>query len=74
MKYEEVAGLSATELNKKSKDLRQQLFTARMKNALGQMTNPMEIRGLRRDIARLKTAATANAGKKASSTKSRTKG
>ena len=65
MKYEEIAGLSAAELNRKTKELRQQLFTARMKNALGQMTNPMEIRDLRRDIARLKTAATAKASKKA---------
>jgi large subunit ribosomal protein L29 len=61
MKYEELAGLPATELNKKKQDLRQQLFTARMKNALGQMTNPMEIRAIRRDIARLNTAATAKA-------------
>ncbi len=61
MKYEELAGLPATELNKKKQDLRQQLFTARMKNALGQMTNPMEIRSIRRDIARLNTAVTAKA-------------
>jgi len=64
MKYNEVAGLSATELNKKTKELRGQLFTARMKNALGQMANPMEIRDLRRNIARLKTAAHAQASPK----------
>lgn len=58
MKYEEVAGLTANELNKRKKDLRQQMFEARMKNALGQLTNPMEIRGLRRDIARLNTVLT----------------
>lgn len=65
MKYEELAGLSASELLKKKKDVRQQLFAARMKNALGQLTNPMEIRELRRDIARLNTAATAQANPKA---------
>ena len=65
MNYEEIAGLPATELNKRKKDLRQQLFTARMKNALGQMTNPMEIREIRRNIARLNTAANAKAAPKA---------
>jgi large subunit ribosomal protein L29 len=71
MKYEELAGLPATELNKKSQELRQQLFTARMKNALGQMTNPMEIRSIRRDIARLKTAVTAKASSKSKKAKAK---
>lgn len=74
MKYEEIAGLSAAELNRKTKELRQQLFTARMKNALGQMTNPMEIRDLRRTVARLKTAANAKASTKASAKKAKAKG
>ena len=56
MKHEEIAGLPVKELTKKKKDMRQRLFEARMKNALGQLTNPMEIRALRRNIARLNTA------------------
>ncbi len=58
MNYEEIVGLTANELKKRKKDLRQQMFEIRMKNALGQLTNPMQIRVLRRDIARLNTAMT----------------
>ena len=38
-----------------------------MKNALGQLANPMEIRSNRRDLARLKTAMAANAAKSGAS-------
>ena len=61
MKYADVSGLSDKDLMKKSKELRTQMFEARMKNALGQLANPMTIRELRRDVARLKTAASAKA-------------
>lgn len=67
MKYADVSGLSEKELVKKTKELRGQLFEARMKNALGQMANPMTIRAMRRDVARLQTALrakTAKAGSK----------
>ncbi len=59
MKYEEIAGMTAKDLMNKKTELRQSLFEARMKNALGQLTNPMEIRAIRRNIARLNTAAAA---------------
>jgi len=62
MKYADIAGLSDKELVKKAKDLGKQVFEAKMKNALGQLANPMTIRQMRRDIARLKTALTAKAG------------
>ena len=61
MKFEELAAMPAKELNKRSKELRQQLFQARLKNTLGQLSNPMEIREMRRSIARLKTAAAVQA-------------
>lgn len=61
MKYADIAGLSEKDLLKKTKELRQQLFEARMKNALGQLGNPMVIRSTRRDIARLQTALRAKA-------------
>ncbi|MCM2280891.1 MAG: 50S ribosomal protein L29 [Bdellovibrionaceae bacterium] len=79
MKYEEIAGMTAKDLNQKKSELRQSLFEARMKNALGQLTNPMEIRAIRRSIARLNTAAAAKvagalqAGKKASAKKAGSK-
>lgn len=56
MKFAEIAGLSEKELKKKTTELRKQMFEARMKNALGQMANPMVIREARRNIARLQTA------------------
>ncbi len=63
MKYADISGLSEKELTKKSKESRTQMFEARMKNSLGQLANPMVIRESRRDIARLKTAATAKSGR-----------
>lgn len=59
MKYADISGLSEKELLKKRTELREQLFEARMKNALGQLANPMVIRSARRDIARLQTALNA---------------
>jgi len=59
VKYADISGLSETELNKKTTELRLQMFEARMKNSLGQLANPMSIREARRDIARMKTAAAA---------------
>jgi len=64
MKYSDVAGLAEKDLKKKSKELRMQMFEARMKNSLGQLANPMSIREMRRDVARIKTAQSAKANKK----------
>lgn len=60
MKYADVAGLSEKELLKKTSELRERMFEARMKNSLGQLANPMSIREMRRDLARLQTALTVN--------------
>jgi len=62
MKYADISGLGDVEINKKIRETKEKMFDAKMKNAMGQMTNPVSIRGLRRDIARLKTALTAKAG------------
>ena len=56
MKYTDVKDLSATELKKKKASLTQDIFEARMKNQLGQLGNPLEIRKLRKDLARVNTA------------------
>jgi len=56
MKFEDVSGLSVDELKKKDFELRRNLFEMKMKNSLGQLANPLEIRFTRRDIARVKTA------------------
>jgi large subunit ribosomal protein L29 len=56
MKYSDIKSLSANELNKKGKTSVKDLFEMKMKNSLGQLANPMEIRDLRKNIARIKTA------------------
>ncbi|MBY0453189.1 MAG: 50S ribosomal protein L29 [Bdellovibrionaceae bacterium] len=59
MKFTDVKELSTVEVNKKIRETKEKMFEARMKNSMGQMTNPVSIRGMRRDIARLKTVLTA---------------
>ena len=61
MKYTEIRDLSLVELKKKLQAISEELFTAKMKNSLGQLGNPLEIRFLRKDLARLKTAWTKQA-------------
>ena len=56
MKYVDISGMSEKDLKSKSKELREQMFEMRMKNALGQLANPMTIRAARRDVARINTA------------------
>lgn len=56
MKYTEIKDLSAVELKKKKAGLNQDLFDASIKNSLGQLGNPLEIRKLRKNLARINTA------------------
>jgi len=56
MKYTDVSGMSEKDLGNKTRELRAQIFEARMKNTIGQLPNPMVIRELRRDVARMQTA------------------
>lgn len=56
MKFVEIKDLSVAELKKKRASLSEELFQARIKNSIGQLANPIEIRNLRRDIARINTA------------------
>ena len=62
MKYSDISGLAPIELLKKKNELSGQLFEARMKNSLGQLGNPMAIRHIRRDVARINTALKAAIG------------
>ncbi len=63
MNFKDISGLAAKEIQKKVTQLQVTVFEAKMKNSLGQLANPMEIRNNRRDIARLKTAMAAKSGK-----------
>lgn len=56
MKYEEIKDLSVVELKKKRADLTNELFQAKMKNSIGQLSNPLSIRTIRRSIAKINTA------------------
>lgn len=56
MKYTEVKDLSVAELKKKRTALSEELFQARIKNSIGQLSNPLVIRDLRRNIAKINTA------------------
>lgn len=56
MKFEEVKDLSAVDLKKKKTVLTKELFDAKIKNSIGQLSNPLVIRSLRKDIAKINTA------------------
>jgi large subunit ribosomal protein L29 len=58
MNFKDIKDLSKKELVKKGSSLKEELFQAKMKNSLGQLGNPMEIRKIRRDLARVRTAMT----------------
>ena len=47
--------LSTEDLTKKIKDTKEELFTKRMQQANGTLEKPVELRTLRRDVARMKT-------------------
>ena len=53
---ETMKGWSADERTVKLREWTQALFNLRIQKATGQLENPIKIRQLRRDIARLKTA------------------
>ncbi|MEO0253915.1 MAG: 50S ribosomal protein L29 [candidate division WOR-3 bacterium] len=63
MKISELRELSEEELLKTLKDLKEKLFELRTKKVLGNIENPMEIRKIKRDIARVKTILKEKFGK-----------
>lgn len=58
MKPSAVRALSIDELKQKEQELRKELFNLRFRLATGEVENPMRIRGLRKDIARVLTVMT----------------
>ncbi len=56
MKYEDIKDMSADELEKNASQVQAELFELKMKHALGQISNPLQIRDKRRAFARIKTA------------------
>ena len=58
MKSSELRELTLDELAKKEADMRKELFNLRFQKATGEIENPMRIRSLRKDIARVLTIIT----------------
>ncbi len=55
MKAVELKKLSSSELDAKLLELKDELFKLRFQQAINQLDNPMRIRAVRKDIARIKT-------------------
>jgi large subunit ribosomal protein L29 len=55
VKAREIRELSTDELNLRLDSLKEELFNLRFQVATGQLDNPMRVRQVRKDIARVKT-------------------
>ena len=55
MKTKELRELTVEELNKKVKELSEELFNLRFRHATGQLENPNVLKTVKKDIARVKT-------------------
>ena len=63
MNIGQIRSLSQDELRQKEKDLRKELFNLRFRHRMGEIENPMKIREIRKDIARVKTILKDSEGK-----------
>lgn len=55
MKASELTKMSAADLDKKLVELKAELFNLRFQHAINQLDNPLRIKAVKRDIARIKT-------------------
>jgi len=55
MKAKDIRDLSYQELIKKESELKAELFNLRFRLATGQLDNPMTIKAVKKDMARVKT-------------------
>jgi len=55
MRASQARDLSETEVETRLRELEEELFGLQLKRATSQLENPMKMRVVRRDIARLKT-------------------
>ena len=51
----ELRELSLDELHLREQELNEEMFNLRVRHATGQLENPMQLRRIRKDIARVKT-------------------
>ena len=59
MKASELRVVTVKELNDKLADLKKELFNLRFQLAVNQLENPMRIKAVKKDIARVNTVITA---------------
>jgi len=59
MKYSDLAGKSAAELQAMLKEKKTELFTLKIKQKMMQLQNTSELKVAKKDIARINTALTA---------------
>ncbi len=55
MKASEIREMSMGELNEELRELKSELFKLRFQHATSQLANPMQIKAVKKDIARVKT-------------------
>lgn len=55
MRADELRDMTDVELEQKVKDSKEELFNLRFQHATAQLNNPMRIKEVKKDIARLKT-------------------
>ena len=55
MKASEIKEMTLVELNNKLEVLRKELFNLRFQHAVNQLDNPMRLKAVKKDIARVKT-------------------
>jgi large subunit ribosomal protein L29 len=58
MKAAELRETTVEELGKREQDLRKELFNLRFQQATGEIENPMRIRAIRKNIAKILTVIT----------------
>jgi len=56
IKFSDIENKSVAELIKQKAELSTQLFDMKMKNSLGQLSGPHQVKYVRRNIARINTA------------------
>ena len=55
MKYSELKNMSVKELEQKLDDLKSELFNLRFQHTVNQLDNPIRLKAVRKDIARVMT-------------------
>lgn len=64
MKVSEFKGMSKDDLKNNLRKKTEELYELKVKNKLGQLANPLQIRGLKKDIARVLTVLNSTTGNK----------